>query len=180
MEAEALIIEKLDRFMGALSSLESELEMSLKSFVNVDSTVDGELRIANLPDAWRVVSGLPELMGVLSTAINEMGAFPVLPLMRGAFWISFGLRFGPKNHREIEEMAKFYKRFRGLFQVGAHHTTAQQLPAIRNNALAIRYLIERVWARRELPPSQLLVRVVWTPNTKHPGRYAGEEGVDER
>ena len=154
--------------------------MSLKSFVNADATVDGELRIINLPDEWRKVSGLPELMGVLSKSINQMGDFPVAPTMGGAFWISFGLRFGPKDQREIEEMAKFYKRFRGLFQVGAHHTTAQQLPAIRNNALAIRMLIERVWARRELPPAQLLVRVVWTPDTKHPGRYAGEEGVDER
>jgi len=180
MEAEAVMIEKLERMMMALSSSTPGLEMSLKSFANADATVDGELRIVNLPDKWRTVDGLPGLMGVLSKAIDTMGAFPEAPSMGGAFWISFGLRFGPKDRQEIEAMAKFYKRFRGLFQVGAYHSTAQQLPAIRNNALAIRYLIERVWARRELPPAQLLVRVVWTPDTKHPGRYAGEEGVDER
>ena len=96
--------------------------------------------------------------------------------MGGAFWISCGLRFGPKSEAEVEEMAKFYKRFRGLFQVGSYPTTAQALPAILNNVLAIRYLIERVWARRELPPAQLLVRIVWTPTNVKPGRFAGEEG----
>ena len=99
--------------------------------------------------------------------------------MGGAFWVSFGLRFGPKNQHEVEEMAKFYKRFRGLFQVGAHHATAQTLSAILTNALTVRYLVERVWVKRDLPPAQLLVRFVWTPDGVRPGRFAGEEGSKE-
>jgi len=120
--------------------------------------------------------GMPLLMATLSEAVRAMGAFPVNPSMGGAFWVSFGVRFGPKDRREIDQMAKFYKRFRGLLQVGAHHATAQHLSAILNNAMTIKYLVERLWHKRDLPPVQLLVRVVWTPTKIRPGRFAGEEG----
>jgi hypothetical protein len=119
------------------------------------------------------------VVATLSEAIRAMGAFPVAPAMGGTFWVSFGLRFGPKNHREIEEMAKFYKRFRGLLQIGAHYTSAQSLSTILTNALAIRLLVERVWAKRDLPPVQLLVRFFWTPGSARPGRFKGEEGIKE-
>jgi len=151
----------------------------VKAFTNTDATVDGELRMRNLPREWRVVRGLPLVMATLSEAVRAMGAFPVKPQMGGAFWVSFGVRFGPKNQREIEQMAKLYKRFRGLLQVGAHHATAQNLSAILNNAMTVRMLIERLWQKRDLPPVQLLVRVVWTPTNERPGRFKGEEGIKE-
>jgi hypothetical protein len=156
---------------------EPELDMDAKSFINRDSTVDGELRLRNLPDEWRSVEGMPYLVASLSEGIRAVGALP--RRLRGGFWISFGLRFGPKDQGEVEEMAKFYKRFRGLFQVGAYHTSAESVPAILNNALAVRDLVERVMAKRDLPPAQLLVRIVWTPDGKRPGRFAGEEGSKE-
>lgn len=179
MAAEGLILEKLGRLQEILEFMERGLDMTVKSFVNTDATVDGELRMRNLPAIWRTVKGMPELQAVLSEAIRGMGAFPAKPSMGGAFWVSFGVRFGPKNKREIEDMAKFYKRFRGLLQVGAHHTSAQTLSTILNNVLAIKFLVERLWARRDLPPVQLLVRVVWTPRGDRPGRFKGEEGVKE-
>jgi hypothetical protein len=178
-DAEALILEKLGRLQGALSFQEPTLDTTVKTFVNTDATVDGELRMRNLPSEWRKLSGMPSLMATLSEAVRAMGAFPVKPPMGGAFWVSFGVRFGPKDKREIEQMAKFYKRFRGLLQVGAHHATAQNLSAILNNALTVRFLIERLWHKRDLPPVQLLFRVVWTPTTDRPGRFAGEEGGKE-
>jgi hypothetical protein len=156
---------------------EPDLDTDVKSFINRDSTVDGELRLRNLPDEWRSIEGLPLLVATLSEVIRATKALPHRP--PGAFWVSFGLRFGPKDEHEIEEMAKFYKRFRGLFQVGAYHTSAESIPAILNNALAVRDLVERVWAKRDLPPVQLLVRIVWTPDGKRPGRFAGEQGIKE-
>jgi hypothetical protein len=174
--AEELILDQLGRMQEALVVMAGDLDMSVKSFVNADGTVDGELRMRNLPAEWRTVDGMPDLVATLSEAIRAMGAFPGNPSMGGTFWVSFGLRFGPKNHREIEEMAKFYKRFRGLLQIGAHYTTAQSLSAILNNALAIRNLVERVWVKRDLPPVQLLIRFFWTPTTERPGRFKGEEG----
>ena len=175
--AEELILDKLWRLRDNLDFLERGLDMSAKSFTNADGTVDGELRLRNLPDEWRTVAGMPALVATLSEAIRGMGAFPKAPPMGGTFWVSFGLRFGPKNHREIEEMAKFYKRFRGLLQIGAHYATAQALSAILTNALAIRMLVERVWASRDLPPAQLLVRFFWTPGDDRPARFKGEEGA---
>jgi hypothetical protein len=174
--AEELILEKLGRMQGTLAFMERSLDMSVKSFINADGTVDGELRLRNLPAEWRTVDGTPSLIATLSEAIRAMGAFPGSPPMGGTFWVSFGLRFGPKNHREIEEMAKFYKRFRGLLQIGAHYTTAQSLSTILTNALAIRNLVGRLWVKRDLPPVQLLMRFFWTQGNERPGRFKGEEG----
>jgi len=174
--ADELILSKLGVMMGALVDAYPGLDVGVKSFVNADGTVDGELRMRDLPDEWRTVDGMPDLVAALSDAVHVMGAFPARPLMGGAFWVSFGLRFGPKDLREVEEMAKAYKRFRGLFQVGAYHSPASVLSAILNNALTIRHLVETMWEKRDLPPVQLLVRVVWTPDGQRPGRFAGEEG----
>ena len=175
-EAETIMVNKLGRMMDALVIQEPGLGVAVKSFINTDGTVDGELRIRELPDVWRTVAGMPDLVASLSEAARAMGALPKNLPEGGAYWVSHGLRFGPKDMREIEEMAKFYKRFRGLFQIGAHHTTAESLSAILNNALTIRMLVERVWEKRDLPPAQLLVRIVWTPDGVRPGRFAGEEG----
>jgi len=167
----------LGRLQDTVLISEPSLDTDIKSFINRDSTVDGELRLRNLPDEWRTVEGMPLLVAFLSEDVRAVGAMHSRP--PGAFWISFGLRFGPKDRHEVEEMAKFYKRFRGLFQVGAYHTSAESLPAILNNVIAIRHLVERVMVKRDLPPVQLLVRIVWTPDGKRPGRFAGEEGQKE-
>ena len=170
------MLDKLGTMMSALEIQESGLDVSIKAFTNRDGTVDGELRLRELPDLWRTVAGMPDLVAALSEAARAMGALPRGVPEGGAYWISYGFRFGPKNMREIEELAKYYKRFRGLFQIGLHHTTAESLGSILNNAMTVRSLVERVWEKRDLPPAQLLVRVVWTPDGVRPGRFAGEEG----
>ena len=175
-QAETMIQDKLVVLGDLMKLTEADLNATVKSFINADSTVDGELRISNLPDEWRQIAGLPSIVATISEAVRGAGAFPAKPLIGGAFWVSFGLRFGPKDLDEIMLMAKEYKRFRGLLQVGAHHTTAQSLPAMLNNALALRMFIDRIWAKRSLPPVQLLVRFVWTPKKVNPGRFSGEEG----
>jgi len=176
LAAETLALEKLTSLQDTIIVLEPELDASLKSFINANGTADVELRLRNLPDLWRTFDGQPALGSALSEAVRVMGAFPRQPAMGGAFWVSFGVRFGPKNEFEVEMMAKFYKRFRGLFQVGAYHTTASALPAILNNAASVRSLVENIWEKRDLPPAQVLVRIVWTPDGQRPGRFQGEGG----
>lgn len=175
-EAEAMMQEKLVTLGDLVRLSYPELIATAKTFINADATVDGELRITNLPEEWRRLDGLPSIVATISEAVRGAGAFPVAPAFGGAFWISFGLRFGPKDLDEIMQMAKEYKRFRGLLQVGAHHTTAQNLTAMLNNALSLRMFIERIWAKRNLPPVQIIVRFVWTPQKVNPGRFPGEEG----
>ena len=176
LAAEALSLQKLSRFQDTIVVIEPEIDVGLKSFVNSDGTVDAELRLRNLPDLWRTLEGQPSLGSALSEAVRVMGAFPRQTSMGGAFWVSFGVRFGPKNEAEVEMMAKFYKRFRGLFQVGVYHTTASAVPAILNNAATVRSLVESIWDKRDLPPAQVLVRIVWTPDGQRPGRFQGEGG----
>jgi len=177
--AETMMVEKLTSLNEAVIEGSPGLDVSVKTFINADGMVDGELRLRDLPDDWRTVEGMPLLVEAFSNAFRAVGAFPERLSMGGAFWISCGLRFGPKDQAELEQIAKFYKRFRGLLQVGAYSSSAQFLPAMLNNLLAIRMLVERVWARRSLPPVQLLVRFTWTPTTEKPGRWKGEEGIKE-
>ena len=174
--AEFMSLTKLGTMQDTLEIIEPGLDMGLKSFINADGTVDIELRLRNLPDEWRTPEGMPALVGALSEAIRAMGAFPRYPGFGGAFWVSFGLRFGPKDESEIAQMASFYKRHRGLLQVAAYHTPASAVPAILNNAVVIRSLVESIWEKRNLPPLQILARIVWTPDGKRPGRFAGEGG----
>jgi len=174
--AELLALQKLAKMQDTIAIIEPEIDAGLKSMINADGTMDVELRLRNLPELWRTYDGQPSLGSALSEAVRVMGAFPRQPAMGGAFWVSFGVRFGPKNEAEVEMMAKFYKRFRGLFQVGAYHTTASALPAILNNAASIRSLVENIWEKRDLPPAQVLVRIVWTPDGQRPGRFQGEGG----
>ena len=180
MAAEALMQNKLVVIGELMQNVEPELTVGVKSFVNKDGTADAELRVGNLPDEWRTVDGLPFIVAAISEALRGAGALPVKPPMGGAFWISFALRFGPKDLAEIQEFAKNYKRWRGLLQLGAYHTTAQSLPAMLNNALALRMFISRLWERHNLPPLQLLIRLVWTPIKVNPGRLPGEEGEARR
>ena len=175
-QAETMIQDKLVSLGEVLRFLEPEITATTKTFINADATVDGELRVSNLPEKWRTIAGLPSIVAAISEAVRGTGAFPAAPSTGGAFWVSFGLRFGPKDMDEMMELAKNYKRFKGLLQVGAHHTTAQSLPAMLNNALAMRMFIDRIWAKRNLPPVQLLIRFVWTPQKANPGRFSGEEG----
>lgn len=179
LSAEALMQDKLGTLMTLLVGIEPGLDTAIKSMVNADGTVDAELRIGNLPSEWRSIEGLPLIVSALSEALRGMGAFPSEPTMGGAFWISFGVRFGPSSQKEILQFARIYKRFRGLLQIGVHYTSADALTGMLNNAAGIRMLIERLWQRRDLPPVQLLVRVTWTPKAgreQRPARYAGEEG----
>lgn len=175
-EAEVMMQEKLVQISDLLLSIEGSLSPRVKSFINKDATVDAELRIGDLPDEWRTVEGLPLIVAAISEALRAVGPFPTNPSCGGAFWISFGLRFGPKDMADMMEWAKRYKRFKGFLQLGAYHTSAQSLPAMLNNALALRMFVERLWQRHNLPPVQLLIRFVWTPTKVNPGREAGEEG----
>jgi hypothetical protein len=36
-----------------------------------------------------------------------------------------------------------------------------------------------VWEKREMPPLQLLARIVWTPDRQRPGRFKGEGGSEK-
>ena len=96
--------------------------------------------------------------------------------------MSFALRFGPSNMTEMLEWANHYKRFRGLLQIGAYHTTAQNLSAMLHNALVTRVFVKGMWEKHGMPPVQLLVRFVWTIEKKDPGetRSAGERGRKKR
>ena len=176
MAAEIEMQEKLVSIMEITDEMQPGMDMAVKTFINMDRSVDGEIRIGNFPSEWRTPSGLVILETLLSDVFNEVIPFDQKPSMGGAFWISFGIRFGPQNESDIGEMAELYKRFRGLFQIATYHTSASHIAPMLNNVLGLKNMIQAVESSRGVPPSVLLIRFVWTPDGVRPARMKGEEG----
>jgi hypothetical protein len=178
-EAEAEMQRKLLAVQDSLAAIQGGLGMSVQTFVNLDGTVDGELRVTELPDEWRKMRGIPLLVATLSNALRTVIVFDRKPPFGGAFWATFGLRFGPKNQSEIGEMVELYKRHRGLFQIGTYPTPAwgqgALQVAITGDTVGLRAMIQSLMKKRGLPPVEILIRFVWTPDGKRPAHYRGEK-----
>jgi hypothetical protein len=151
------------------------LETGLKTFINADGSVDGEIRIAGLPDEWRVPEGVPKLAEFASQMLRAVGTLAAGE-EGGAYWISIGVRFGPQNETEIGDLAEMYKRHRGLFQVAAHATEASLISGLMNNVVAMESIVKALMEKRGLPPAVIFIRFTWTPDGSRPERYEGERG----
>ncbi len=171
--------QRLLMLQNSVGLLERGLDMAAQSFPNRDGTVDGELTVRNLPEEWRTLDGFGYLIATLSSAFRTFVPFPPQPSMGGAFWCSFGIRFGPQNESEIGELYNLYKRHRGMFQIGTYPTPAWGSGAIQialtGETVGLRAMITNLMKKRGLPPSVLMVRFIWTPDGSHPGHYRGEK-----
>jgi len=184
--AEVEIQKRLISLSETIALLEPGLSMGIQSFINADGTVDGELRIANLPPEWRDQSGLAELTATLSSAFVTFRVFDRHPPMGGSFWFSVAVRFGPQNEAEMSELADLYKKNKGLFQIGtyptrADHATPLQL-CLTDDRQGLRGMMEALAVKRGLPPTAVLIRFIWGPDWSpergglRPGHYRGEKG----
>jgi hypothetical protein len=162
--------------------LESGLDFGIQTFINKDGSVDGELRISNLPDEWRSQAGVQPMVFTLSNAFTNFPPFDAPPSMGGAFWASFGIRFGPQNEAEIGELAAMYKRYRGLFQIGTYPTPAWSTGplqiALVSDTVGLKAMASSLMSKRGLPPTVLLIRFIWTPDGMRPAHYSGEKGEE--
>jgi len=173
--ADSMIQERLVSLAETISVFEPEVSTGVKTFVNQDGWVDGELRVTELPDRWRRVSGLLTMITVLSEVFRAWRVFPKDPEFGGKFWISFGVRLGPKDFSEIEDMAARYKRHRGLCQIGTYFGGAWAPGLVQANlAVGFRTAVEGFEDKYGYPPREILVRVVWSADGTRPGRYEGE------
>jgi hypothetical protein len=190
-EAETLMLSKLEEAMGLVTMMFPATSMAIKSAINSDWTVDGELRVDNLPDELRTMDGMLEIIALLSEAFRAFRPFPQVPDMGGKFWISLGVRFGPNNESEIGKLADLYKRFRGLFQTGTYPMFAWNMASIQSAiAPALKTIFEGIAVRMGVPPATLLIRFIWTPGPRkswkdiprmqqikqRPGHWEGEGG----
>lgn len=167
-------------YLGALMDLASTsmptLELSIKSFINADGSVDSELRFGNLPDEWRDGEGTPALMAFLSQMLRVVGTLEP-DAEGGKYWISIGVRFGPQDESEAGELAELYKRHRGMFQVASHALQTDMTSGLQNAVVSIGTIVKSLQSRRGLPPSVIFIRITWLPVTDtRPHRYEGEKG----
>ena len=178
-EAEVEMQLRMLALQDSVGLLQSGLDVAIQTMVNYDGTVDGELRIGNLPEDWRTVEGVRLLVATLSSAFRTFTTFSSRPAMGGAFWVSFGIRFGPQNEVEVGELADLYKRYRGLFQIGTYPTPAWGAGAIQvaltGEKVGLRAMVESLIEKRGLPPTVVLIRFIWTPDGVRPGHYRGEK-----
>jgi hypothetical protein len=172
--------------MQSINVLEVGLDMAIQSFVNRDGTVDGELRIGGLPEAWKDPEGFPELIATLSNALGAFRPFDRNPSFGGSFWFSIGVRFGAQNESEFEQLAALYKQYKGLLQIGtypvrADHVSPMQI-CLTDDRRGLRGMISALAEKRGLPPSTILIRFTWGEDwhpeqrDKRPGHYKGEKG----
>lgn len=164
--------------MDSVARFVADVDLGLRTFINADLTVDGELRISQLPDDWRTPEGIPEVMALLSSILRDIGVL-VPNDEGGAYWISIGVRFGPQNDAEVGDLAEMYKRYRGMFQVASYPTDAGAVSGAQNAIVAFGAIVRSLMDKRGLPPAVVFVRITWTPDGTRPHRYGGEKGVTE-
>lgn len=170
--------QQLGAILEAIVSSGFGLSAGMKTFINGDGTVDGEVRIGDLPDDWRVEEGVVLLKEFLSTILRQVG--DMVPGEEGGrYWISIGVRFGPSNETEIGVLAELYKRHRGLFQVVSYSLDAGIPSAPQNAVVAIGDIIKAIMVKRSMPPTAIIIRYTWTPDGVRPSRFAGESGKGE-
>jgi hypothetical protein len=158
-----------------LASGHGELALAVKSFINSDGTVDGEIRIGELLEYWRTAEGIPDLMAFLSSVLTAVGT--LVPAGEGGrYWISIGVRFGPQTDAERGDLAEMYKRYRGMFQVASYALDLGLRGGIANAIIAFEMIVKSLMEKRGLPPAVVFVRYTWTPDSARPGRYEGEKG----
>ena len=176
-EADLEMQAKLVSLMETVKAVIPELDLAVKTFVNVDGSVDGELRMGRLPEEWRSPEGILEGIALLSEIFRSFRVFEESPPMGGKFWISFGVRFGPQNDTELGRLAELYKRFRGMLQTGTYPVPAWHATPIQNSlTIGLRTIIDGFMNKHGLPPSVILVRFIWIPDGTRPGRYQDELG----
>lgn len=174
-EAESKVVSYLGSLLEGVVEVGFGLDAGMKTFINADGSVDGEIRMGGLPDEWRVPDGVVLLMEFLSGLLGRLGSLE--PGEEGGrYWVSIGVRFGPSNESEIGELAELYKRHRGLFQVASYALDLGVPGAGQNAVVAIGEIIRSIMNRRGMPPTALFVRVTWTPDGVRPHRYSGESG----
>jgi hypothetical protein len=170
---------RLLALQDAIGLVQGGLDMEVQTFINRDGTVDGQLTVGNLPVEWRRLGGVPLLISTLSNAFRSVTVFDGKPSMGGAYWASFGIRFGSQNEAEVEELIELYKRKRGLFQIGTYPTPAWGMGALQvaltGDKVGLRAMVESLMRKRGMPPAAILIRYIWTPDTRRPAHYRGEK-----
>ena len=150
----------------------------MKTFVNADGTVYGEVRLSDLPEEWRGGDDLVGLMAFLSDVLTGVGLL-VAGAEGGGYWISIGVRFGAQTDAERGDLAEMYKRYRGMFQVASYALDLSRQGSIGNAIVAFEMIVRSLMEKRGLPISVVFVRYTWTPDGVRPSRYEGERGGSE-
>lgn len=165
----------MELVVGNIQAQGLDLTLALKTFINVDMTVDGEVRIGELPELWRTEEGLTDLMAFLSRVLKAAGTL-VPGDEGGRYWISVGVRFGPQTDAERGDLAEMYKRYRGMFQVASYSLDLGMKGGIMNAIIAFEMIVKSLMEKRGIPPAVVFVRYTWTPDGTRPGRYDMEKG----
>ena len=83
-QAEVLMQDRLVQLQDGIALVQPGLDMGIQTFVNLDGTVDGELRISNLPSEWREIDGVGLARGYPVECPAHLPALPAAALHGGS------------------------------------------------------------------------------------------------
>jgi hypothetical protein len=136
--------------------LKNPLGVTIYTHVNSDGSVDGELRISELPDNLPAREAL-----IVLTEGNPIKTFKGL-------WSSIGIRFSPIPDAELSEN---YTRFRGLSQESTYYARSS-IRALDHQRSIVQLIVENMGEAGLPKPSNIYVRLHWNKMNQKPGeRY---------
>lgn len=131
-------------------------DVTLYTHVNADGSVDGELRITDIPESLPIREAL-----IVLTEGNPVKTFKGL-------WSSIGIRF---HDIPGEELGKNYVRFRGLNQESTYYARSS-IPTLDHQRSIVQEIVDNMGKAGLAVPVQIYVRLHWNKANKKPGeRY---------
>lgn len=153
-EIETQMTRSFELSAKRLTDLDKRAVAAVRTFKNADGSVSGEMRVAiasnQSPD--RVLHE----MSVAAKSINRKGT-----------WVQVGFVFAPRpGKRQEDEVWKLYNRNRGGgFRVG---TFFRERDNLKYSFLTARQLLAKVKQRKRGTPTQVYVRMHWSPKGERP------------
>lgn len=129
----------------------SSLDILVRTHLNADRSVDGELRVQAIPDEYEV-----------SDVINEL-MFGHFKPKRG-LWIAVGLR-----HADLEGTKSGDSRYRGLIQVNTYYGR-YSIDRLLHELGVARRMGDNLAEAGRLKPQQVYVRFHWNKKNQKPAK----------
>ena len=144
-------------FEEAIRRLGMEANAKMRTSINADGTVDGELAIYDISEGEK-----EDIVGELQSAME------VVPNT----WISLVWQLASQTKEDLADLRKRYAEFKKQFFAGTHYSRSEVSKWADRFATAMDVLDMLKTAGRSV--GGLLLRLYWSPTDKKPQRFAGK------
>lgn len=161
--------EYLAGLQSGLAVLFPEVGLRISDQINKDGSVDSELRIGPLhPGDWDEIL---RALGNVQTN-RDVGLLQELP----DIWICLFLLFGPDDEEDVENLAEYYERYRGMLSMATYYYP-MTIGSMHRAPLTATVMLGGREGRRGFidahgyDPKFIMVRLSWNPANLNPMEY---------